>query len=44
VPESQELMILFSGLSEMYFIDIQEDAITRNRELDSERFSGEAVC
>lgn len=28
------LMILFFGLSEMYYIDIQEDAITRNRELE----------
>jgi hypothetical protein len=28
------LMILCFGLSEMYYIDIQEDAITRNRELE----------
>jgi hypothetical protein len=28
------LMILFFGLSEMYYIDIQEDAIARNRELE----------
>jgi len=28
------LMILFFGLSELYYIDIQEDAITRNRELE----------
>jgi hypothetical protein len=27
-------MILFFGLSELYYIDIQEDAITRNRELE----------
>ena len=28
------LMILSFGLSEMYYIDIQEDAIARNRELE----------
>jgi len=28
------LMIIFFGLSEMYYIDIQEDAIARNRELE----------
>lgn len=27
------LMIVFFGLSEMYYIDIQEDAMARNREL-----------
>ena len=27
------LMVLFFGLSEMFYIDIQEDAIARNREL-----------
>ena len=27
-------MIFFFGLSEMYYIDIQEGAITRNRELE----------
>jgi hypothetical protein len=28
------LMVLFFGLSEFYYIDIQEDAIARNRELE----------
>jgi hypothetical protein len=28
------LMVLFFGLSELYYIDIQEDAIARNRELE----------
>jgi hypothetical protein len=28
------LMVLFFGVSEMYYIDIQEDVITRNRELE----------
>jgi hypothetical protein len=28
------LMVLFFGMSEMYYIDIQEDVITRNRELE----------
>jgi hypothetical protein len=30
---SGTVMILFFGLSEMYYIDIQEDAMARNREL-----------
>lgn len=29
------LMIFFFGLSEIYYIDIQEDAIDRNRELEN---------